>query len=221
MTVSKEEQALQAMFLADTPPPKCQRSGLEVDCDPRCAETCAASPLPRCARRHKWDTRGDGSGWYCRLCGVIRDEVRRRRNRGNKARGAAFERTVAKALGGRRTGPLGGRDDVVGENFAAQTKKTINFSVRQARAYLDDLARIYPTRTALVIHAEPGKDREAIVVLRLSDWQAWHGPDAVGTQDRSAACPRPDHDEAACAATGGCLHHAADDAFLAALEVPA
>jgi len=145
-----------------------------------------AAVAPNC-RRHEWyshptpcygmegEVYHEPNVVHCRSCFKARDEVRRRRNRGNKQRGAAFERTVAKALGGRRTGPLGGRDDVVGENFAAQTKKTINFSGRQARAYLDDLARIYPTRTALVIHAEPGKDREAIVVLRLSDWQARQG----------------------------------------------
>jgi hypothetical protein len=131
---------------------------------------------PRCYR-HSW--RDAELGSYCHYCGKVRDEAIRRRNRGNKQRGAAFERTVAKTLGGRRTGPLGGRDDVVGEMFAAQTKKTINFSVRQARTYLDDLARLYPTRTPLVVHAEPGKDREAVVVLRMSDWAALHGPDGM------------------------------------------
>lgn len=104
---------------------------------------------------------------------------RKRRNRNNRARGSKFETTVAKALGARRTGPLGGRDDVIGDTVAVQTKKTINFSMRQARTYLDDLSRTYPTRTALVIHAEPGRDREAVVVLRLSDWLLLHGPDGI------------------------------------------
>ena len=102
-----------------------------------------------------------------------------RRNKNNKKRGATFERTVAKAVNGRRTGPLGGRDDVMTDDpqpFAIQTKKTINFSVRQARVYLDDLRRSYPTRTALVVHAEPGRDRDAVVILSLADWLEWHGP---------------------------------------------
>lgn len=142
--------------------------------------------------RHDWHSHPEtseewGNGTYiepgvvhCRTCGRVRDEAVRRRNRGNKQRGANFERHVAKLLGGRRTGPLGGRDDVmVGEMFAAQTKKTINFSVRQARAYLDDLGRIYPTRTPLVVHAEPGRDRDAVVIVRMSDWIALHGPDAT------------------------------------------
>ncbi len=146
-------------------------------------------PLSKCRRRHEWMTfalpigedilSGPKSATTCVNCGAVRDEVRRRRNRGNKQRGANFERSVAKALGGRRTGPLGGRDDVVGETVAVQTKKTINFSVRQARVYLDDLSRTYPTRTALVIHAEPGRDREAVVILRLNDWLALHGPDGM------------------------------------------
>jgi hypothetical protein len=137
---------------------------------------------PKC-RRHVWMA-GDGftaleSEVVCVYCPAIRDETRKRLNKNNRARGATFERTVAKALGGRRTGPLGGRDDVVGDTVVVQTKKTINFSVRQARAYLDDLSRTYPTRTALVVHAEPGRDREAVVILRLNDWLALHGPDGL------------------------------------------
>ena len=142
---------------------------------------------PKCFR-HSWfqdddmapDSRVISYVYRCRVCGAVRDEAVRRRNRGNKQRGGAFERTVAKQLGGRRTGPLGGRDDVmVGEMFSVQTKKTINFSVRQARIYLDDLSRTFPTRTALVVHAEPGRDRDAVVVLRMSDWLGLHGPDAT------------------------------------------
>lgn len=114
-------------------------------------------------------------GRVCAKCWKRLDPTVKRRNKNNRQRGAAFERTVAKALGGRRTGPLGGRDDVVGEMFAAQTKKTINFSVRQARLYLDDLARTYPTRTPLVVHAEPGHDRDAVVIVRLRDWMDLHG----------------------------------------------
>ena len=161
---SKEEQALQAMFIADTGR-KCYRHEFVAVVPTGEPGIDTYIPLAECSR-----------------CGKKRDEVVRRRNRGNKNRGATFERTVAVKLGGRRTGPLGGRDDVVGDNFAAQTKKTINFSVRQARTYLDDLSRTYPTRTALVIHAEPGKDREAVVVLRLADWILWHGPDAVSNE---------------------------------------
>ena len=165
---SKEEQALQAMFIADTGR-KCYRHEFVAVVPTGEPGTYDHIPLAECSR-----------------CGKTRDEVIRRRNRGNKNRGATFERTVAAKLGGRRTGPLGGRDDVVGDNFAAQTKKTINFSVRQARTYLDDLSRTYPTRTALVIHAEPGKDREAVVVLRLADWILWHGPDAVSNEGSAA-----------------------------------
>lgn len=118
-------------------------------------------------------------GRICTRCWKRLDQGVKRRNKNNRQRGANFERTVAKQLGGRRTGPLGGRDDVVGEMFAAQTKKTINFSVRQARVYLDDLNRLYPTRIPLVVHAEPGRDRDAVVIVRMSDWLALHGPDAT------------------------------------------
>ena len=116
----------------------------------------------------------------CRQCGRVRDETRRRRNRGNKQRGAAFERTVAKALGGRRTGPLGGRDDVVvGTTLAVQTKKDLSLSLNKARTYLDDLTRTFPGRTALVIHSKPGRGGQPVVILTLNDWVALHGQDGM------------------------------------------
>lgn len=119
---------------------------------------------------HDMTAVGCRAGSICTRCWKRLDPAIKRRNKNNRQRGANFERTVAKQLGGRRTGPLGGRDDVVGEMFAAQTKKTINFSVRQARAYLDDLGRIYPARIPIVVHAEPGRDRDAVVIVRMSDW---------------------------------------------------
>lgn len=102
----------------------------------------------------------------------------RRRNRNNKGRGTAFERFIAKRYGGRRTGPLLGKDDVVVGNFAAiQTKKTINFSMSQARQYLTDLTVAFPDHVALVIHSAPGDNRGAVVVLWEKEWFALHGPE--------------------------------------------
>lgn len=113
----------------------------------------------------------------CASCGKRRDEAVVKRNRNNRQRGGAFERYVAEQTGGRRTGPLLGRDDVIVGAFAAiQTKKDTRLSLNAARAYLTDLARIYPDRVPLVVHAEPGKNREAVVILPLSEWIALHGP---------------------------------------------
>ena len=113
----------------------------------------------------------------CGRCGKVRDEAVAIRNKRNRKRGSSFERTVAKQLGGRRTGPLGGRDDVmVGEMFSIQTKRAQQFSLNEARSYLDDLRRTYPTRTPIVVHALPG-ERGGVVVLSLADWALLHGSD--------------------------------------------
>lgn len=113
----------------------------------------------------------------CVRCGRVRDEAIAKRNKRNRQRGGAFERTVAKQLGGRKTGPLGGRDDVmVGGLFAIQTKRAQRFALTEARTYLDDLRRTYPTRTPLVVHALPG-ERGGVVILTFADWLLLHGSD--------------------------------------------
>lgn len=100
------------------------------------------------------------------------------RNRRNKARGGAFERWVAAQFGGRRTGPLLGKDDVVvGEAFAIQCKKTIRPIYRPAiRRYLDALRLAFPTSTAVLAYARPGDNRHATLTLYEQDWLALHGP---------------------------------------------
>lgn len=138
-----------------------------------------AATAPKC-RRHEWvpcPWVSDKVTHWCGRCGRWRDEQTRSLNRRNRQRGSSFERTVAKRLGGRRTGPLGGRDDVmVGEFAAVQTKRTLRLSPAEVRRYLEDLSRTYPNRVALVVHALPG-ERDGVVSLRLSDWTALHGPD--------------------------------------------
>lgn len=138
--------------------------------------------------RHDWANRQvrieDGVGYFelvCDRCGKVRDEAVVRRNRNNRQRGGAFERTVAKKLGGRKTGPLGGRDDVmVGEFAAIQTKRAARFSLTEARTYLADLRRTYPTRVPLVVHALPG-ERGGVVILAFEDWEALHGAEKETT----------------------------------------
>lgn len=129
----------------------------------------------RCGR-HDWP---DG---ICRRCGKVRDETVTRRNRNNRARGGRYEAAIAKKLGGRKTGPLGGRDDVmVGGMFAVQTKRAARFALTEARVYLADLRRTYPTRTPIVVHGLPG-ERGGVVIVSLEDWVALHGTDpAQGT----------------------------------------
>jgi hypothetical protein len=134
----------------------------------------------RC-RRHAWTpVLDDRHVWTCARCGQIRDETARRRNRNNRQRGSKFELTVAKQLGGRKTGPLGGRDDVMVGQFAAiQTKKTLRLSLTEARAYLADLRRTFPDRVPLVVHALPGHNADPIVILPLDVWRDLHGKDGT------------------------------------------
>ena len=170
--------------MTDDPAPQraCNRLGFAIDCDPACITSCVAPTPPRCYR-HKWQERADG--WNepytsCTRCGKHRDEAVVKRNRRNRQRGGAYELAVAKRLGGRKTGPLGGRDDViVGEMFAAQTKRALRFSLAEARTYLADLRRTFPTRTPMVVHAFPGERGGGVVVVTLNDWVLWHGPDTT------------------------------------------
>lgn len=139
---------------------------------------------PRKCYRHPWaestvivNGRREAGPVICMRCGKPRDEVAAKRNKRNRQRGGAFERTVAKKLGGRKTGPLGGRDDVmVGELFAIQTKRAQRFALTEARTYLADLRRTYPMRTPLVVHALPG-ERGGVVILDLESWVELHGKD--------------------------------------------
>lgn len=143
---------------------------------------------PRKCFRHQWLTMRDSERGFryppepiewseCQRCGKVRNEAVAKRNKRNRQRGGAFERTVAKKLGGRKTGPLGGRDDVmVGELFAIQTKRAQRFALTEARVYLADLRRTYPTRTPLVVHALPG-ERGGVVILDLESWISLHGKD--------------------------------------------
>jgi hypothetical protein len=101
---------------------------------------------------------------------------RKRRNRRNRLNGGAFERRTAKLYGGRRTGPLLGRDDVVTDSmFAIQTKRAQRFGLPEARQYLADLRGALPTLTPIVVHALPG-ERFGVVIIGEKDWLDLHGP---------------------------------------------
>ena len=91
-----------------------------------------------------------------------------------------FERAVAKRVGGRRVPVTGlGRDeaDVVTSSFHFQVKLGRRFP-----AYLREWLRgITETaeragRTGCVVWKTPGgRDDDALVVMRLADFVAWHG----------------------------------------------
>ena len=91
----------------------------------------------------------------------------------------AFERRIAKRVGGRRIPVTGERDgaDVTAGPFVYQCKLR-----RGLPSYLADWLRGIVTAgervgsIGIVVWKPPRrKDDEALVVLRLKDWQALHG----------------------------------------------
>lgn len=143
----------------------------------------ACKPRPH---RHQWErvvvTEG-GEQTYrgpltCSRCGVVKDEARSRRGKSARQRGNAYERELAKKLGGKRTGMYGGPDDVtVSDLFVIQSK------VRKAwpQWMADELAKLPRTggRVPLLVVANaPGSSgrRKALVVVELGDWISLHGP---------------------------------------------
>ena len=91
----------------------------------------------------------------------------------------AFERRLARRVGGRRIPVTGERDgaDVIAGPFVYQAKLR-----RGLRSYLRDWLRGIVAAgersgtTGVVVWKAPrALDDEAVVVLRLKDWQAWHG----------------------------------------------
>ena len=95
----------------------------------------------------------------------------------------AFERRVAKRVGGKRIPVTGERDgaDVVAGPFVYQAKLR-----KGVPSYLRDWLRGIVAAgercgsTGVVVWKQPGaKDDDALVLLRLKDWQDWHGCENV------------------------------------------
>lgn len=116
----------------------------------------------------------DGLRYACR-CGVIQDPAAGRRNKNNRKRGNAAELDVARALGGRKMGPLGLPWDVEMEGYARlQVRK---YATPQGlRTIALELARIGSGATMPgYVWIEPGRGGEALIVFRLADFAERHG----------------------------------------------
>ena len=102
----------------------------------------------------------------------------------------AFERRIAERVGGKRIPVTGERDgaDVVAGSFVYQAKLR-----RGLPSYLREWLRGITAAgerknaTGVVIWKAPHKpDDEAVVILRLKDWQNLHGPQKKETLDKHA-----------------------------------
>lgn len=93
----------------------------------------------------------------------------------------AFERRVAKRMGGERIPVTGEREgaDVVGGPFVYQCKLRRGMPAYLKgwlRGIVGAAARSEREATGVVVWKEPnGRDDDAVVVLRLKDWQDLHG----------------------------------------------
>jgi hypothetical protein len=156
-----------------------------------------AVETPRRCRRHDWfativDANGEvihvanpgplphREAIACRRCLTVRDDAKARRGRNNRKRGNAIELAVAKAVGGKRTGQYGGKDDVLADAlFAYQVKS------RQTGAFpgwmtteLDVLRTARQDREPVLVVAEapgPGRKARRLYVVDEKTWLALHG----------------------------------------------
>ena len=92
----------------------------------------------------------------------------------------AFERRIAQRVGGKRIPITGERDgaDVVGGGpfvYQAKLRKGVPSYLKSwLRGIVEAGER--SGSTGVVVWKQPGaRDDDALVLLRLKDWQAWHG----------------------------------------------
>ena len=95
-----------------------------------------------------------------------------RKGRLNRARGISFEREIAKAINGRRTGMYGGKDDVASDDIVAQTKCGKMFPERLWDWLSSVPAKADQTR-ALVVGDAPGAGtkRRVLIVMDFYDFK--------------------------------------------------
>ncbi|GAG36497.1 unnamed protein product [marine sediment metagenome] len=95
-------------------------------------------------------------------------------------RGKAWERLVAKLLGGIRRGPDfrgpdGGKDDVIHPHFSIECKNMaqLNYRAILAACYQSEL-NCPDTKEPIAIVKPPGtKWQDAMVCQRLEEWRKW------------------------------------------------
>ena len=148
---------------------------------PAATETAVTVTPPRAkCRRHEWGRyEGPESGYAgkCLRCGIWQDETRTRRGKNNRKRGNAAELTVARAVGGRKVGPMGWPWDVEMPGYARlQVRKLASPpSVNDIRKALDAIAATPSDAMPGYVWIEPGRNGDQLIVFRLRDWQERHG----------------------------------------------
>jgi len=160
--------------------------------------TATSTATPRKCRRHEWiwRTPDPNDGEECRYCFQVRDDVRSRRSRNNGKRGRAAELDAARAVGGRKVGPLGHPWDVEMPGYARiQVRKYARpESMRAIAAELARIARAPGPEMPGYIWIEPGRGGERLIVFRVKDFAERHGTPQDAPSPSGTA---PDAEEAA------------------------
>jgi hypothetical protein len=106
-----------------------------------------------------------------------KDPERARRGKAARNRGNAYEREVARKLGGRRVGQFGDKVDVdVPGYLRVQCKNGVRYPKT-----LDGWLRAIPVEAgilrAVVLGDAPGSSgkRRSLIVFDLDEWAMWHG----------------------------------------------
>lgn len=142
------------------------------------------APAPRTCRPHRWewtDWMDDQSRVlsrveWCARCHRLRDAAVSRRSRNNRKRGNAAELEVARAMDGRKVGPLGHPWDVETPLLRVSVKKLATPpSLRFAITELHRVSAAPGPQAPAFVWIEPGRGGERLIVLRLDDFAALHG----------------------------------------------
>ena len=152
--------------------------------------TAVSTVTPRKCRRHEYAPSGmsctvahppgEVCPWSlrrCTRCGKPEDPVASRRSRNNGKRGRAAELDMARAVGGRKVGPLGHPWDVEMPGYSRlQIKKLATPpSLRLVAKWMADIARTPGPEMPGVVWIEPGRGGERLIVFRLADFADRHG----------------------------------------------
>lgn len=91
----------------------------------------------------------------------------------NKQRGKRTEQAIAKRLGGRRVGTMGG-EDVFTSDFSIECKSRAAFA---GEKFMQQAERNAPKGMTplVVVHIHGRGHSNDLVMMRLKDWELWMG----------------------------------------------
>jgi hypothetical protein len=151
---------------------------------PPATETATSTATVRKCARHQWVAMGravDGElveAWReCERCHRRQDPIASRRGKNNGRRGRAEELTVARAVGGRKVGPMGYPWDVEMTGYARLGVKKLATppSLRFIAAELARIALAPGPEMPGFVWVEPGRGGERLIVFRAKDFAERHG----------------------------------------------